>query len=106
MFDRAELMKLLVDAPRLNLRKVGLFFSKYEPLIIEDGGEDEISINAILQGFMQSNYNVANLAIYVRVGNQELKRDLQQFEQTLKMANMDIKTNFEVVVPKHSFRRA
>ena len=83
------------------MTKFGLYYSKFEVL----SEDEEIAISPLLHEFIQTNINLTNLTFYVRAGTQELKDDLEQLDRSLKSVNWDLKTRFEIVIPRTSAKK-
>jgi len=96
-----ELLRFLIDVPRPKLQKLGLYYSKFEA----SSEDEEIGIGSCLHECIQTNLSLTHLTVYVRVGTQKVKDDLNQLERSLKSINWDLNTRFEIVIPKTSAKK-
>ena len=101
LFLLIELLRFLIDVPRPKLQKLGLYYSKFEA----SSEDEEIEIGSCLQECIQTNLSLTHLTVYVRVGTQKIKDDLNQLEQSLRSINWDLNTRFEIVIPKTSAKK-
>ena len=97
------MIEILVTLPRPKLTKVGIYYSRFEH--IETENENDVRISEILQEFIQTNANLANFAIYVRMGNQDLKTELETLQNSIRSFNWDLNIKFEVVTPRISSKK-
>jgi len=93
-----DVIQLLIDNPRPQMKKASFYFSHYKS---DESEEEPPQLSQMMLDFIHHSESLKSLAIYVRIGSVPLRVDVARLGKVIQSNNWDIDTSLEIVVPRH-----